>query len=100
MRRWTVANHSIPLASRLIEDLTAIADDGSRAHLKVYEHTRAGHTWPHFYAMWYAERADGKMDRATRTTRQYSGATGRERLDEELAASRAEFAAAQGRNGG
>jgi hypothetical protein len=68
--------------------------------LKVYQHTRAGHSLPEFYALWFATMPGGRMDRATRITRQFSGATGRARLDAELAASRSEFTAASARNGG
>lgn len=94
-----MANHRIPRASERIEDLTARADTGSVAHLRVYRHTRAGHSSPDFYAVWYLELPSGRIDRGTRTTRQYTGASAQARLDEELAASRAEFAAAAARNG-
>jgi hypothetical protein len=94
-----MANHSIPRASTLIEWQTAWADDGRTAHLKVYEHTRAGHSLPEFYALWFATQPGGRMDRSTRVTQQFSGKSGRARLDEELAASRAEFAAARERHG-
>lgn len=94
-----MANHQIPRRAECIEDLTALADDGRIAHLKVYRHVRSGHTRPEFILLWYAELATGRMDRATRVTRQYSGATAEARLDRELTASRAEFRAARERNG-
>jgi hypothetical protein len=94
-----VANHQIPRTARCIEDLTAPADDGRVAHLKAYEHTRAGHDRPEFYIVWYLDLPSGRIDRSTRVTQQYSGATGRARLDTELAASRKMFTAAAKRNG-
>lgn len=94
-----MANHQIPRKAECIEDLSALADDGRVARLRVYQHTRSGHTRPEFYVLQYAELPNGRIDRSTRVTSQFSGARARVRLDTAMASSRAQFAAARKRNG-
>lgn len=94
-----MANHQIPRTAKVIEDLTALTDDGQVAHLRVYRHTRAGHDRPEFILLWYADLSDGRIDRRTRVTQQFSGARAQHRLDTAMVSAHAEFAAAIARNG-
>lgn len=88
-----MANHRIPLTAERIEALAAATDDGRIARTHVYRHTRSGHTRPEFYLVQYAEHPNGGIDRATRWTRQFSGATGPARLEAAMREVRAQFAA-------
>jgi hypothetical protein len=78
-----MANHDIPRTATRIETLFGIADDGNILVFKTYEHTRAGHPRPMYFVLQYL--CDGrKLNRATRTTRQFTGHDARARLEAEM----------------
>lgn len=91
-----MANHRIPRAAEPIETLAALADDGRTARLRVYRHTRAGHSLPDFYVVQYLLTPAGRVDRSTRVTTQFTGTRAAQRLEAAMAQSRALFAARKG----
>jgi hypothetical protein len=86
-----MANHNIPLTSDRIEAL-AVTAAGRTCRTHVYKHTRQGHTRPEFYIVQYAELPNGRIDRSTRWTRQFSGDSAPRRLERAMTVIRAEFA--------
>lgn len=82
-----MANHQIPRRARRIEQIHGIDADGQVVTCAVYEHTRAGHSFPMFYTVQYRE-AGRRIDRPTRITNQLSGPGARQRLAAELAGTR------------
>jgi hypothetical protein len=87
-----MANHQIPRAAEMVEQLEAPDADGATVRLRVYQHTRAGHTRPEFYVVQYRLTPDGRVDRPSRVTRQFSGARAETRLDTAMVPARAAFA--------
>jgi hypothetical protein len=88
-----MANHKIPAAATLLERLEGRAANGATVVLAVYRHVRAGAARPMFYVVGYQTTADGRIDRATRETRQFTGADAAERLEAEMGPARAMLAA-------
>lgn len=68
-----MANHQIPRTAERIEELTGRADNGATVKCSVYKHTRQGHTHPMFYVVQYLLQGNGRIDRSTRVTREFTG---------------------------
>lgn len=82
-----MANHQIPRTAEPVEQVNGLDADGNVVTVIVYEHTRQGRTRPEWIVLHYREH-NRAMDRSSRQTRQFSGATARQRLDRELAETR------------
>lgn len=83
-----MANHEIPRKAQRIEDLTGRADNGQVAKVRVYRHRRDGDLFPIFYVVHYLLKDTGRgpqIDRSTRATEQFSGASGADRVEAEVA---------------
>jgi hypothetical protein len=89
-----MANHRIPGGAPPVEELTAADADGAPVVCRVYRHVRAGHTLPEFYILQFRRLPDGRMDRSSRVTQQFSGKTAETRLATEMTEIRRLFAEA------
>lgn len=86
-----MANHQISRSAERVETLFGIDGDGEVVRLVVFKHRRAGHEHPMFYVLQYRELSR-RIDRASRSTAQFTGPDAEARLDAELAVSRPLFA--------
>jgi hypothetical protein len=84
-----MANHRIPRRNtQRVEEFHGIDAGGDVVTVAVFRHVREGHAEPEFYLVGYREAAR-RIDRASRVTQQFSGPRAAERLEAELAVSRA-----------
>lgn len=78
-----MANHEVPRAARVTEEIHGVTAGGDAASTYAYRHVRRGHERPEFYLVQF--RWDGRrIDRESRWTRQYSGPRAAARLEADL----------------
>ena len=82
-----MANHEIPRTADRIETLFGIDADGNVVRCVIFQHKRPGHVHPMFYVVQYRE-ISRRIDRSSRSTRQFTGPNARRNLDADLAEAR------------